>query len=247
MNFLTTAFNLILYQPLLNALVLLYIYLPGHDFGIAIIILTILIKFLFYPLGKQSIKSQKSLSELQPKIKEIQEKHKQDKEKQTKEIMALYKREKISPFSGCLPILIQLPVLIALYRVFWNGLQPEQMDFLYKFVVSPGAIDPTLFGFINLSQPNFIIALLNGVLQFIQIKMIGPKKIKKQGASFSDELQKQMQYFMPVFIVLILFRLPSALGLYFLVSSLFTIIQQYVILRKKNDEPGQFTTNKNNN
>jgi len=121
------------------------------------------------------------------------------------------------------------------------------MDFLYKFVVSPGAIDPTLFGFINLSQPNFIIAFLNGVLQFIQIKMIGPKKIKKQGASFSDELQKQMQYFMPVFIVLILFRLPSALGLYFLAGSLFTIIQQYVILRKKNDEPGQFTTNKNNN
>jgi YidC/Oxa1 family membrane protein insertase len=238
MTILTQAFNLILYQPLLNILVLFYLYLPGHDFGIAIIILTILIKFLFYPLGRKSIKSQKALSGLQPKIKEIQEKYKQDKEKQTKEIIALYKKEKISPFSGCLPILIQLPVLIALYRVFGNGLQPGGMDFLYNFVPLPGAIDSTLFGIINLSQPNLIMAFLNGVLQFVQIKMIGPKKIKKQGANFSDEIQKQMQYFMPVFIVLILFRLPSALALYFLTSTLFTIIQQYVILRKKNNEPG---------
>lgn len=239
MGFLTTAFNLILYQPLLNALVLLYIYLPGHDFGIAIIILTILIKFLFYPLGKKSIKSQKALSELQPKIKEIQEKYKQDKEKQAKEIMALYKKEKISPFSGCLPLLIQLPVLLALYRVFWNGFQPAQISLLYNFIIIPGAIDPTLFGIINLSQPNFIIALLNGVLQFIQIKMISPKfkNAQKQDPSFSNQMQKQMQYFMPIFIVLILFRLPSALGLYFLTSTFFTIIQQYVILKHNPNLP----------
>jgi len=231
MQFLTTTFNLILYQPLFNALVLLYLYFPGHDFGIAIIVLTILIKFLFYPLGKQSIKSQKALSGLQPKIKEIQEKYKQDKEKQTKEIMALYKKEKINPFSGCLPLLIQLPVLLALYRVFWNGFQPGQINLLYSFISFSGSINPTLFGVINLSQPNLIMAFLNGALQFVQIKMVSPKKTKKQSANFSDEMQKQMQYFMPIFIVLILFRLPSALALYFLTSTLFTIIQQYVILK----------------
>jgi len=231
MGFLTTTFNLLLYQPLFNALVLLYLYFPGHDFGIAIIVLTILIKFLFYPLGKQSIKSQKALSGLQPKIKEIQEKYKQDKEKQTKEIMALYKKEKINPFSGCLPLLIQLPVLLALYRVFWNGFQPGQINLLYSFISFSGSINPTLFGVINLSQPNLIMAFLNGALQFVQIKMVSPKKTKKQSANFSDEMQKQMQYFMPIFIVLILFRLPSALALYFLTSTLFTIIQQYVILK----------------
>jgi YidC/Oxa1 family membrane protein insertase len=150
MSFLITAFNVILYQPLLNVLVLLYLYLPGHDFGIAVIVLTVLIKFLFYPLGVKSIRSQKALSGIQPKLKEIQEKYKNDKEQQTKEMMALYKREKINPFSGCLPILIQLPVLIALYRVFWRGLEVGQASsFLYKFVPPLGSINTSFLGIIE--------------------------------------------------------------------------------------------------
>ncbi|GAI32145.1 unnamed protein product [marine sediment metagenome] len=151
--------------------------------------------------------------------------------------MGLYKREKINPFSGCLPLLIQLPVLLALYRVFWHGLQPEQMSLLYNFVPLPGAIDPTFFGIVNLAQPNIIMAILAGILQFIQTKMLTPKQKadKKQDSNFANQMQKQMQYFMPVFMVLILFRLPSAIGLYWLTTTLFTIVQQYVILRKKND------------
>ena len=250
MGFLVTAFNLILYQPLLNALVLLYLYLPGHDFGIAVIILTILIKLLFYPLGVKSIKSQKALSTIQPKIKEIQEKYKSDKEKQTKEMMALYKEEKINPFSGCLPILIQLPVLIALYRVFWKGLQVDQVSsLLYGFIPSIGSINTSFLGIIDLSQSatimientrhylwlNIILIALVGIAQFFQIKMTAPKTKSGKDNSFSSQMQKQMQYFMPGFIILILFSLPSALALYFLTTTLFTIIQQYVILRHKND------------
>jgi len=235
MNILITAFNTILYRPLLNALVLLYQYIPGHDFGVAVIVLTILIKFLFYPLGVKAIKSQKALSILQPKIKEIQEKYKDNKEQQTREIMGLYKKEKINPFSGCLPLLIQLPVLIALYRVFWHGLQPEQMILLYSFVPAPGIIDSTFFGIIDLANPNIIVAFLAGIFQFIQVKMTTPKpkKGKKQDSGFAGQMQKQMQYFMPAFMVLILFRLPSAIGLYWLTTTLFTIIQQYVILKKE--------------
>ncbi len=233
MQFLITAFNTILYQPLLNGLVLLYNYLPGHDFGIAVIILTILIKFVLYPLGAKSLKSQKVMSEIQPKIKEVQRKYKDNKEEQTKQIMALYKEAKMNPFSGCLPILIQLPVLIALYRVFWNGLKPEQMLHLYSFVSSPGIIDPFFLGILNLNEPNILIAFLAGILQFIQVKLISPKG--KKETDFSGQVQKQMQYFMPAFMIIILFRLPSALGLYFVVSTLFTIGQQYVMLRKKND------------
>lgn len=250
MSFLITAFNIILYQPLLNALVLLYLYLPGHDFGIAVIVLTVLIKLLFYPLGVKSIKSQKALSTIQPKIKEIQEKYKDDKEKQTKEMMALYKQEKINPFSGCLPILIQLPVLIALYRVFWKGLQIDQTSsFLYKFVPPLESINTSFLGIIDLSQSasimientrhylwlNIILIALVGIAQFIQIKMTAPKTKPGKDSSFSGQMQKQMQYFMPGFIILILFNLPSALALYFLTTTLFTIIQQYVILRNKND------------
>ena len=254
MSILVAAFNTILYQPLLNILILLYQYLPGHDFGLAVIVLTILIKFLFYPLGVKAIKSQKALSQLQPKIKEIQEKYKDNKEQQTKEIMGLYKREKINPFSGCLPLLIQLPVLIALYRVFWKGLEPDEFSsLLYGFVPHVESINASFLGIVDLSQPatimienvrhylwpNIVLILLVAIIQFIQMKMNTPKpeKNKKKDSSFAGQMQKQMLYFMPAFMVLILFRMPSAIALYWLTTTLFTIIQQYVILKKekKND------------
>lgn len=238
MNFIITIFNEVLYRPLFNALVLLYEYVPGADFGIAIIILTVLIKLLFYPLSTKSIKSQKALTGLQSKIKEIQEKYKDDKEKQTKEMMDLYKREKVNPFSGCLPILIQLPVLIAMYRVFWRGLDPNHLSLLYSFVPSPGEINAFFIGFIDLAKPNIVMALLVGVAQFLQIKFITPKT-QKRASDFSTQMQKQMMYFMPIFIVVILWRLPSALALYILTTTLFTIIQQYIITKKKYVESGE--------
>lgn len=231
-------FNLILYQPLFNALVLLYNYLPGHDFGIAVIVLTLLIKLIFYPLGTQAIRAQKALSELQPKIQEIQAKHKNDKEKQAQATMALYQKEKINPFSGCLPVLIQLPILWALYWVFWKGFQVEEMKYLYSFVSNPGIINPNFLGMINLSQPNIYLAMIAGVLQFIQTKTITPK-IQKQNpqskemmAQMGQLMQKQMLYFFPVFTVLILWKMPSALGLYWVTTIIFSIIQQYLIFKK---------------
>lgn len=233
MDFFISAFHAILYRPLFNILVLFYLYLPGHDLGIAIIALTLLIKFILFPLGIKSIRSQKTLSQIQPKIKEIQGKYKGDKQKQTQEIMLLYKKEKINPFSGCLPILIQLPILIALFRVFRGGLGAEQMAFLYNFVPSPEMVNPVFLGFIDLSRPNLYFALLAGILQFLQTRMTLPKTSKKkEGPGFSSAMQKQMQYFFPIFTVLILFRLPAAIGLYWLTITLFTIIQQYVMFRK---------------
>lgn len=235
MDLLINAFNIILYQPLFNALVLLYEYLPGHDFGVAVIILTILIKLLFYPLGAQAIRSQKALSELQPKIKEIQEKYKTDREKQGKAMMELYQKEKINPFSGCLPLLIQLPILIALYQVFWRGFQPEQMTYLYSFVPQPGLINPTFFGIVNLAQPSFLLAIFAGIAQFIQTKMLTPKtpksKSKDKTSQFSNMMQKQMLYFFPIFTAFILLKMPSAIGLYWIVTTIFSIIQQYFIIK----------------
>lgn len=236
MEILITIFNKILYQPLFNALILLYQYFPGHDFGMAVIILTVLIKILFYPLMSQSIKSQKILSELQPKIQEIQNKYKDDKEKQMKETMALYQKEKINPLGGCLPLLIQLPILIALYRVFTRGLRPEEMVNLYGFVPSPGLINPTFLGIINLAQPNLILAFLAGITQFFQTKMITPKTPKMKGREgmpqFSEMIQKQTLYFFPIFTIFILWKLPSAIGLYWTITTLFSLIQQYLIFKK---------------
>lgn len=235
MNFLISLFNTILYQPLFNILVLLYLYLPGHDFGIAIIILTVLIKLIFYPLGGQAIRSQKNLSELQPKIEEIQKKYKDNKEQQVQATLELYKKEKINPFSGCLPLLIQLPILIALYQVFWRGFQAEQMSYLYSFVQNPGAIDPGFLGLINLSEPNIILTILAGITQFIQSKMALPKnqiKAKGNAPGMAGMMQKQMLYFFPILTVFILWNLPSAVGLYWVTTTIFSIAQQYFIFKK---------------
>jgi len=233
MNIFVSAFNLILYQPLFNALVLLYQYLPGRDFGIAVIVLTILTKIVFYPFGAKAIRSQKNLQDLQPKLQEIQSKYKDDKEKQVKETLELYKREKVSPFSGCLPLLVQFPILIALYQVFWKGLRPEQMVNLYSFVANPGVIDPSFLGLINLSKPNMYLAIFAGISQFVQSKMIVPKtqKSKTSGSQMGEMMQKQMLYFFPAFTVLILWKLPAAIGLYWLVSTIFSIIQQYFVFK----------------
>ncbi len=114
-------FNLILYQPLLNFLILLYIYLPGHDFGVSVIVLTVVVKLILSPTSIKALRSQKKMAEIQPRLSEIQEKYKEDKEKQSRATMELYKEAKVNPFSGCFPLLIQLPILIALYQVFLGG------------------------------------------------------------------------------------------------------------------------------
>lgn len=233
MTLFTKFFYAILYHPLFNALVFIYNYLPGHDFGIAIIILTVIIRLILYLPSVKAIKSQRAMSGLQPKMREVQKLYKDDKEKQAQAIMELYRKEKVSPFSGCLPTIIQLPFLIALYRVFWKGFKPEELNNLYSFILNPGQINPVFLGIINLASPNIILAIFAGILQFIQTKMVTPKSPKKDAKSdFSQMMQTQMVYFFPVVTVLILLKLPAALGLYWIVSSLFSIVQQYVILKK---------------
>jgi len=206
---------------------------------LAIIILTLVIRFILYPLSVKAVHSQKSLQKLQPKILEIQKKYKDDKEKQARETFALYKNEKINPFSGLLLALIQLPILIALYQVFWKGLNQKELSILYSFIVNPGQIDPLFLNIIDLSKPNIILAILAGLVQYFQTKMMLPKTIKNtsnenKGPDISQMMQKQMLYFMPIFTVIILISLPSALGLYWAVSGLFSIVQQYLIFKKDN-------------
>jgi len=227
-------FYVILYQPLFNLLVALYNYIPGHDFGVAIILLTAIIRVILYPISVKAVRSQRGLQKLQPLMQEIQKKYKDDKEKQAKEILALYKSEKINPFSGLLLALIQLPILIALYRVFWGGLNPKQLSSLYSFIFNPGQINPFFLHLVNLSKPNIIFAILAGLTQYFQTKMLLPAKTPNNGGQANDlsvAMQKQMTYFMPVFTVIILLNLPSALGLYWVVSGLFSIAQQYLIFK----------------
>ncbi|XOB41247.1 MAG: YidC/Oxa1 family membrane protein insertase [Candidatus Nealsonbacteria bacterium] len=226
MNILVEIFNKVLYQPLFNVLAFLYHWLPGNDFGIAVIILTILIRLALYPLMSKSLKSQKVFRELQPKIKEIQKKFKDDQKKQTEELLNLYREAKINPIGGFLPLLIQLPLLIALYQVFWRGLEPGAMNSLYSFMPVLGEINPSFLGIVNLSQASIFLAVLAGTVQFFQAKTMNPKQ-KKQKSQIANIMQKQMLYFLPLFTVIILLRLPAAIALYLIVTSLFSIAQQY--------------------
>lgn len=241
MELLISVFNTILYRPLFNTLILLYQYLPGQDFGLAVIVLTCLIRLALYPLMAQSIKSQRALQELQPKLQEIQQKYRADRQRQAREIFELYKKEKINPLAGFLPLLIQLPILFALFLVFKafkDGLSPDKLTILYPFVSSPNLLKtPTFLGLINLTQPSLIVAVLAGFCQFFQTKMVNPKtkkaKTSDQMAKFSELIQKQGLYFSPIFTVFILLRLPSAIGLYWIVTSLFSICQQYLVFAKR--------------
>ncbi len=230
-QFLGDLFNLFLYKPLFNSLVLFYNIIPGHDFGIAIIFLTLAIKFILYPLSVVAFKSQKVLQDLQPKVKEIQEKFKDDKEKLAKATLELYKNEKINPFSGLFLAFIQLPILIALYNVFWQGLKPEQLNNLYTFINNPVNINPFFLGFIDLSKPNLYFAIIAGILQFYQTKMVSSSNKVSNKNDMAQAMQTQMLYVFPVITIIILMSLPSALGLYWIISSIFSIVQQYYILK----------------
>jgi len=234
MNFIGIIFNDVFYRPLFNGLIFLYNIMPWHDFGVAIIVLTLVIRLILYPLNQKAIKSQRALNDLQPQIKEVQSKHKNDKAKQSQALMELYKNNGINPASGCLPLLIQLPVLIALYRVFWNGLNPASLSSLYSFISRPEMINPWFLRLIDLSKNNYIMAILAGVLTFFQTKMIVPKQQKVPVAGdFGTMFNKQMVYLMPVITVVIAWRLPAGLALYWIVITLFGIVQQYLVTRKK--------------
>lgn len=240
MSFLSTLFNELLYRPLFNGLVFLYNVLPGHDFGIAIIVLTVLIRLLLYPLFQHSIKSQRTLAKLQPKIKEIQRKCANNKEKQAKETMALYKENKINPMGGCLPLVVQVLILFAFFRVLWTGLDAARLNDLYSFVSNPGSLSPFFLGVIDLSKSSPALAVLAGIAQFIQSKMMmfkdGIVKDVKE-LDFGSIFTNQMVYIMPVLTIFIGCKFPAGLPLYWLVLTIFGILQQYFTTLKNEKEP----------
>jgi len=248
-------YQMVIYQPLFNILVWLYNVIPGHDVGIAIILLTIVVKLILYPFSLQSIRAQKSMQALQPKLDELKKKYKDDKEKLSQEMMKLYKDEKVNPFSSCLPVLVQLPILIAVYQVLRNGLSNGSFVLLYPFIANPGQIGLIAFGFLDLSKPNMVLAVLAGLAQYWQTTMVQvqqPPKTKdgKVLAGAKDEnvmatMNKQMKYTMPLITIIIGFSLPGGLTLYWLIMTLLTVLQQYVVFRKVNK--GEKPKNDGNN
>ncbi|MBU2542244.1 YidC/Oxa1 family membrane protein insertase [Patescibacteria group bacterium] len=239
-------FQTILFQPLFNIFVGLYNLIP--DVGIVILILTIIIKLALYPLTSSSIKSQKALTDLQPKLDELKKKYKDEQQKVAQETMKMYKENKVNPFASCLPLLIQLPILIALYWVLRQGLTTDNFETLYSFVSNPGHINTLSLGFIELGKESYVLALLAGGAQFWQAKMMCRKKPPAgAGPGAKDEgmasmMNKQMLYMMPVLTVFIGMKLPGGLTLYWFLSTLFMALQQLVVFnknKKKKSEGGE--------
>ncbi len=240
-------YNLILFEPLFNALLFIYKYIP--DLGTAIIILTVIIKLLLYLPSRSSIRSQKLLQQTQPKLKALQEKYKNDREELGKQMMKFYKENKVNPFSSCLPLLIQLPILIALYRAFLavaqidpetSILMSDQLQHVYeplRALYNQKPIDTMFLGIFDLAQnKNYVFAILAGAAQFWQSRMLMARKAPNvpgaQDERKTANLNKQMMYFMPLITVFFGVQFPAGLTLYWLVSTLFTIGQQWYIFKK---------------
>lgn len=241
MNSIKAFFTKILYIPLFNALVFFVWLVPGHNIGWGIIILTVIIRFILYPSYKKSIVSQREMQKIQPELEKLKEKYKGNQQAQAQATMALYKQYNVNPFSSCLPLLVQLPILWVLYKVFIDGISPERYNMLYSFTPRPDYIN-TIFAGIDLAVPSLLLAIIAGVLQFIQSKQIMPSASKKDGKKSGIEammgsFSTQMVYIFPIFTVIIAMKLPSALALYWIVTTAFMIIQQWLVFKNHKENP----------
>src|SRR3989344_7727847 len=229
----STLFNELLHRPLVNLLVFLYEKVTFYDLGLAIIALTIVIRIILFPLFHKLAHHQRMTQKIQPHIKKLQETHKDSKEAQTKAIMALYGEHKINPLTPIFLLLLQLPILIALYNVFRDGFSEKALASLYTFVSEPASFIHTFLGFIDLNASNLLIVLIATGLQYIQGMVSAPKP---GGDPQMAKLARNMLFIGPGITLVILWNLPSALGLYWLTSTAFSIFQQRV-LDKKLDAP----------
>lgn len=221
-------FHELLYRPLLNILVFLYNTVSFNDLGVAIILLTVIIRIVLFPIFYKGTKNQTLLQRLQPEIKKIQEQNKSDHMKQAQEMMALYRRYKFNPMSGFYLILIQLPILIALYQVILKGFSTEALSDLYGFISTPTIIHSTFLGLIDLTKKyNIAMAVLSAALQYFQGRMSLGKMALKQDTAL--RVTKQMNLIMPVISVVIIYPLPAIIGLYWVTNSLLSLIQQVFI------------------
>ena len=244
MNLFSLAYTELLFRPLFNLLVGITSLLPTHSVGISILVVTCIVRFILLPSSIQQAKAmqnnQAKMGGLKKELKKINKKYKDNKAKKSEATMALYKEAGINPASGCLPLLIQLPILIALYRVFLTGMGPETSSFLYTFISRPELVNMTFIN-IDLAQTSLVLALLAGTFQFILMRMASPAASPPPSPSADDQsavmmasMQKNMAYLFPVMTVFISMQLPAALALYWVASTIFGVAQQYFIKKKLN-------------
>lgn len=243
----SSLWNSIFYQPIYNALIFIINNVTFGDVGFAIILVTIIVKLILAPLTRKSIRSQVLMKKMEPEIKQIKKDY-PNKEEQAKKTFELYKKYGTNPFSGCLVVLIQLPVIFALYFVFLKGLSLDAGP-VYSFIDKPTEMHTNFLGLIELGNngKSIVLALLAGITQFLQGYLASPIKSKpktgsvevipsgEEKTSFQEELSNSMQmnvkYILPIFIAFISWKISAAVALYFVISNIFTIIQEWYIRR----------------
>jgi len=238
----TAFFRTILSKPLFNGLILLYEHAAFGDLGIAIILLTIIVRLVLFPLFHKTAKHQRVAQKIQPKVKEIQKKHKDDREMQAKALMELYKEHKMNPLTPFLLLIIQLPILFALYRIFINGVSDSSLSMLYSFVSAPSEVSHTFLGIIELNAVSIPIAILAAAMQYIQGRLVISRS-KKQGQmpAQAKGFAKASVFIGPVIALVVLTRFPAAVGLYWLTTTVFSIIQQIIVNRSTDKEDERIT------
>ena len=180
------------------------------NFGVSIIIVTILIKIMLLPLTLKQDKSMKEMKKLQPELEKIKKDYAHDKQMLNIKTMELYKEHKVNPLGGCLPLLLQLPILFALFGVLRNGIIPKDSSFLWLKLSVP--------------DPFYVLPVLNGAVSFFQQKLMG--------SADSNPQMKNMMYIFPIMMIMISYKMPSGLQLYWLTSSILAVVQQYFIMKK---------------
>ncbi len=240
-------FNTILIAPLVNALFFIYGIIPGHDFGVSIILLTILLRLILWPLANKQLHSQKKMLALQGDISKIKQKAAGDKQKESAMLMELYKQKEVNPFSACLPTLLQLPILIAMFVVFQQAIgsittvekllyEPiKNLAYIQQIITGQAAYNTNLLGIVNMATPNYLIAVIAGITQYIQVKMISPKKQKTGVKDSQAQMMVMMNYTFPALTVFIAWTLPAALPVYWITTNFVSILQQWLVMHKEVD------------
>ncbi len=245
-----TIWTSVFYQPIYNILIALIGLSPNLSLAFGIIMLTAIIRLALYMPNQKALVAQKRMAEVQPMLNEIRTKYKDDQQKMAEETMKIWKTHKVNPISSCLPILIQFPILIALFYVIQDGLNPDKIWLLYSFTsqIDLSQINTNFLNILELTTKNiFVLPMIVGALQFIQMKLAMSKNKNKEAVANNPNAmaQNMMLYVMPAMIAVFTASLPAGVGLYWGTSTLFGIIQQYFVNKHVDSELEKMKTSKN--
>lgn len=228
-------YHAVFFDPLYNGLVVLFKVLPWADAGIVVILLTVLVRIVIFPLSKKAILTQVKMAEISPELAKIKEKYKDKTEEQARQTLALYKEKGVNPFSGIFVIIIQIPIIFALYQIFLH-LPEVNPAFLYSFVTAPDYINTTFLGILDITAKSFAIAALAAVSTFFQFKISMKGQTPPTGNSFGNNLarsmQTQMKYFFPIIVFFVSYNISGVIALYWLTTNLFSIGQELFVRKK---------------